>query len=796
MYPFGPMARRQDADTSDRDGVADDAATGGQPQGANRDSLLDRRDYLRLSGAAVAAVAGGAAAGTAAAAERHGIQFDRVVDAVDDLGMDPNGGSPIDGALDRAYESGTLVEFPPGDYLVTRTHAWSAGVDSFGVVGTGDHRNDVQFVFPDGWADLMFNVRNGRNHLFENFTWQQTDDRQTGVANVLQQADGLHVENVELAGFNPGRAAFATLHIGLIPTCTTTGGVNVVKDFVCTGGGVLETLYPTRRIPMFLGPGHRGELRLIDAHVENSGEHSIYASRTNGCIRVEGGLFRNNDNTNMRVSTGHDSKQSWVKGARIEIDTEAAPDTGRYQNTRGIRVESGFQGWSGLLVEDCDFVMKSSPSASALAEITHTHGAVTFRNCRFRQDQDGIPIISAAPPEGGVETPHDVELDGVSITGSAANTRGAVNLNGRDGSSITNCCIEREHGDGIVVSNSSGCEVRDTNVTVPGRATVFDNADVSTSNVTSGGSCPLPGSGDSGSGDGSGGSGGSGDGSGGLDHELRISGGSGSNVVSYSFSVDGELEGTMLLNSEDSVDGTSASGAVAGGTDSYLFSGSVTEFGHDGDLTVELDGQEVDPAQWGGSDGSDGFDGSDGGSATPDRELRISGGSRSNVVSYSFSVDGELEGTMLLNSEDSVDGTSASGAVAGGTDSYLFSGSVTEFGHDGDLTVELDGQEVDPAQWGGSDGGSGDGSGGSGDALPNSLVVDGRGSGRSTYSFSVSGEVAKDGERGSINDEDVVSGSDVEGLVVGGVDAYRFSGDVTAFELSGGASVSFEDNDG
>ncbi|RDZ92102.1 hypothetical protein DEQ92_22635, partial [Haloferax sp. Atlit-6N] len=53
--------------------------------------------------------------GAAAATERYGIQFSTVVDAVDDLGLDPNGNDPIDSTLEDALASGdTLVEFPAG----------------------------------------------------------------------------------------------------------------------------------------------------------------------------------------------------------------------------------------------------------------------------------------------------------------------------------------------------------------------------------------------------------------------------------------------------------------------------------------------------------------------------------------------------------------------------------------------------------------------------------------------------------------------------------------------------------
>lgn len=191
---------------------------------------------------------------------------------------------------------------------------------------------------------------------------------------------------------------------------------------------------------------------------------------------------------------------------------------------------------------------------------------------------------------------------------------------------------------------------------------------------------------------------------------------------------------------------------------------------------------------------------SDGESATSDaatfatetgwRTLVVDGSSAPNITStYSFAVDGDLEKSSSLGSiqpNDVIDGTSAEGEVVGGKDAYRFTGSITRFDAFGSPTVLLDGQEVDPTTLGDQP------------ALPNTLVVDGTYEPRakSTYAIEVSGELEKSGSLASIQSNDVIDGSSVEGQVVGGKDAYRYSGEVTRVEVSGPAVLQFDDNDG
>lgn len=144
-------------------------------------------------------------------------------------------------------------------------------------------------------------------------------------------------------------------------------------------------------------------------------------------------------------------------------------------------------------------------------------------------------------------------------------------------------------------------------------------------------------------------------------------------------------------------------------------------------------------------------------------------------TSYELTVDGDLpksdEQGATVDPEDSVDGSSATGAVAGnGADAYRFSGSITDITLDGDATLYLNGERYEP--------------------YPNRLVIVGS-EDVANYAFTVDGKLRKSGDRGaSIDDEDTVTGTRATGTVAGhGADAYRFSGNVTNFTLDGDATV-------
>ncbi|MWG34318.1 right-handed parallel beta-helix repeat-containing protein [Halomarina oriensis] len=800
---------------------------------------VDRRQYLKLGAAAAAGAVG--VSGATAAQTRDGVSFDRVVDAVDDLGMDPNGNEPIDSKLDRAWRSGTLIEFPAGDYLVTEQHGYFSD-RNVGIVGKTGDRSDVQFVFPDGYDDRFLVVRFGGDWLFSDFTIQQSDDRNTGVGCTFAPNDGMTIRNVEIDGYNPRNK-----QRGLNIAVYDSGGEATIDGYVRVGESAVGN-YPSGTQAMLVPTDHKGTLNIRNSRVENAGENGIYASRGSGDVRIENCYFANNDIASVRIAGGG----SYVKNSTFVVDTDNTSNSGDYDNARGIWLESGAQDYSGGLVENCEFVLRSADNSGGLLRIAGSASDVTIRDSRFR-NTTRFNTIYAEPGPGSIT------VENCSFTDDGTNPRqdyGSIGIDQRNGSTVSGCCIDTGGSrNGVVVMNASSCTVRRSTIDVGGRAVVSRGSSVATSGISNSGSCPLPSDSGSGAGGSAGGSSGGSDdedtgdedtddGSSGDDGSSSDDGGSSNDgsddessdggddgrgdapsgtrtlklssdsLSRYEFTVSGDLSFDDAFGTEDALSGSSSRGVLAGGTDKYEFSGEITSFTIEGSPTVLLDGQRVDPDSLGGgaNGGSDGgssgdssFDddgssndgsddeSSDGGSAGGDES--DSGGSSggtmhslklsdSAVSPYEFTVSGDVAFDPSFGSEDRIDGSTVSGVLAGGTDKYEFSGEITSFTTEGSPTVLLDGQRVDAASLGtGASGGSDGGS--SGDS--SSASDDG----------SADDSANESDDSGSSNDGSDDGGDEAQGSSSGGELANTVllrSQDLAPYDIEVSGDIAFDPN--
>jgi hypothetical protein len=410
--------------------------------------------------------------------------FDRAFNAVDDLGMDPTGSEPIDDTLGDMVANDTLLNFPPGEYLVTERHE-ATELDQFGLRGMGDSRTDVRLVFPEGYSkEFLLFQEDCRNVVWENMTVDQTNDRETGVGCVFALKDGLYVHNVEFTGFNPGQPG------GKINArITTREGVGLVDGFVCTGGGVVNS-YPDRAVGIQTGGAleHRGLLTLRNADIRNMGSSAQYFTKSNGAFRLENCYFENNDNTNIRIDGGgHPKKRSWVKDCTVVLDTDnpsVEPDS-EYEQTRAFIAESGGGGRhpeefggnignDGLLVENLDVTVRSVPDDSEyLVGVRRNHGSVTFRNVNVYTEQDGVPPLACEGPLDELEGPVQVQLQEIYVSGPA-NVMDGISVQGRDQSSIEESQVDLRHSlrSGILLADLKGGVVRNTTLCVPMREQV------------------------------------------------------------------------------------------------------------------------------------------------------------------------------------------------------------------------------------------------------------------------------------------------------------------------------------
>jgi hypothetical protein len=752
----------------DADGSAKDDATGApDPKGAptspdvgdddyDDDSILSRRSALKVAGVgALAGISSSLLGDTASAAT--------VYDAVDDLGWDPTGSDPVEGSLADAYGSNVTIQVPPGDYRVSSTAFLGGSASNFTLEGTGSSHKDVQFVADKGFHGKFFEVwGNAGPHTLRNFSLQQHDDTETSVSFTCIVSDGLLIEDVEHLGFTPddgsGSAGFQ-MAVGV----ENRSGTGTIRRYYNREGGQILT-YPDRQAGCWVGGSHSGVLTLEDCVFIELGGSCIYGTRHNGTVRVEGGYFANNDHHDMRISNERSDKLGWVRDAVFFGDYSILQSTkaDAHEGGEGTWIEHGTD---DLLIENCDYwyrdpyPTKYSSGYSHFPGIVHVPGYtgyggdVTFRNCRLRND-----------------VTEDSNLSGPSLNMSA--------LNG----SLT---VENSHFTGgsprsSVVADYG--EVRDTVIDMPNGGDV--SGGISTSNIASSGATQpsLAGladvypnvssiDGDGGTGDSTGdNTDDSTDDTTSLPNIIELEGTG--VTANYEFTVSEELQRTDSVESWDDVSGSTVNGYVTETSDydAFEFSGEVTDFAFlEGDATVYVNGTEVDPSTLGAS--------------TLDRSIRLQG--TGVTANYEFTVSGDLEeANDSLQSWDDVSGSTATGYVTETSheDGFNFSGEVTDFTFlQGEADVYVDGTQVDPSTLGDT---------ASDTQLPNSLSIDGSGTGQSTYAVSVDGELEADAAAGTVEDADAVNAASAEGTVDGDADDYRFSGSIVGFDLEGDATVS------
>jgi hypothetical protein len=164
-------------------------------------------------------------------------------------------------------------------------------------------------------------------------------------------------------------------------------------------------------------------------------------------------------------------------------------------------------------------------------------------------------------------------------------------------------------------------------------------------------------------------------------HTLLIDGRSSPDTkIEYMVHVSGTIEKDSDLGSvqsNDTIFGSTASGRVIGGRDAYKFTGEITDIEIDGNPSLYRDSEEVSSGELGG--------------ASLPNVITVDGTGTDEWSTYRISVSGELRKSPKLGSlqpDDTVSGSTATGQVYGGKDSYRFSGDLTDVEISGPAEIE------------------------------------------------------------------------------------------------------------
>lgn len=384
---------------------------------------------------------------TATPAPGTDIVFDRVLDAVADLGFDPTGAEPIDAAFAAAYETGTLIEFPPGTYRVAETQVGDA-VSRFGIRGLGETRRDVQIAPAPGAALRWLKAVGAGPHLIENLSFDEGDDDTRQLSLWLSTTDGSVVRNVEWLGRTPADSAVE--YTMTAETTDVDGIFHVERVYAGLDQPAKPVQYPNG-VPFLLsGPSHRGELLLRHPVIQGRNSDATRSTSPSGVLTIEGGSLLNNQNASIRFGAGdHPSKVSSATGTYVGAD-------GSRNSVDAVRVDASSNGYAGAIFRDLEIWWESDTGRGVITLPRFGgHGRAEFSNCVVRNDGN-LETVDAEPTD--VDDRAVVFRD-CSFTGSG----GGFFARQRPGSLIDDTCIDMPNAriEGFQTRNvsRSGCRV-------------------------------------------------------------------------------------------------------------------------------------------------------------------------------------------------------------------------------------------------------------------------------------------------------------------------------------------------
>ncbi|MBZ6495731.1 right-handed parallel beta-helix repeat-containing protein [Natrinema longum] len=583
------MAR--DNSVSDDDDLADRSSESGDTTGNN--GLLDRRSYLKLTGAA-SVVGGGLATGSAAAAEEY-----EVIEASNEWYNIDDG---------EVFEN-KIIDFSNGNWFglyARESTDWT--IRNVGFVGT--HRHD--------------------------------------------------------------KHAIAVADVG--------GNTSTIENVYMGDGCIRPSSYSSHgQCGIWVAPEHSGHIDIRNCNVQDWPNNGIYASApgyngNGGTVHIDSCYAANN----------------YVSSYRLSSDGSKCTNSVAYNDSDGRFNGRCFWGWNP--------------------------GRMTVSGCDFSSGSYNDAIHLGRNGETTRITIEETQFDGISQRGDVRLSRGSGLGSNPD--------LSMPEG---VPTSAEEAASGGTSSTQPPQDDADDDAESSLLNT------------------------------------IVFDGNGTAETTSYEFVVSDAVEPSTdenaTIDEAATVDGTRASGTVADYLDAFRFDGQIERLSVDGNATVRVNGVEIDPA-----DIDDVL-----------QNVVLIDGSDEDATRYEFTVTGDVERSTYdgasIDDEDAIEDGTVYGAVADWKDAFRYSGEIEELTVDGPGTVSVNGERVDPSDFGTD--------------LPHVLEVQGTGT-PVAFEITVDGEIELAGEESPEDEATTISGSTAQSTVTDDSLRFNFSGVLTDVSLTGG----------
>ncbi|WP_259517196.1 hypothetical protein [Halanaeroarchaeum sp. HSR-CO] len=230
---------------------------------------------------------------------------------------------------------------------------------------------------------------------------------------------------------------------------------------------------------VYVGDSHAGELVFKDCELEGFSDNGLYASSPglrsgkNGIVRVEGGKYRNNNISNIRLgSTGSTARN-------VDVVATDPPDA-ESVNVRGIR----FRHRQDQLVENSRIHIGPDSGNGFGAVVFHPENrGATVKNTAIEVHRDDYKAIFALPAIEPAES--GPVFENVSISGEA-NGGFVGKIEGRTGTVFSGCTIDMSGVDrhGLRFSSAEDTLIEDCRIAVSGDPIVLRQSTATIVNTT------------------------------------------------------------------------------------------------------------------------------------------------------------------------------------------------------------------------------------------------------------------------------------------------------------------------
>ncbi|WP_101297151.1 right-handed parallel beta-helix repeat-containing protein [Halegenticoccus soli] len=337
-------------------------------------------------------------------------EFGNVVNVVQ-AGADPTGEEPINPVLEEVRADDTLLFFPEGRYRMNTTFRYT-GFTNFGIRGP---RATIVPASADEWVGedercflLGVYYSPGQRILVQGLDFDYSAPN-TGVRAVEAYAsDRLFVRGVEITGEHD-----TLMDAGGTFNVTDPSGVGVVDGFSVPDGTAALVDEGGRiqygRSGITVNRYHSGSIWFRNCVIKSCWDNGLYATDSNGFVSIQGGLYQNNNVSNLRLG-GVDSV---IQSPRVVVDRVRFNDL----NQRGIRIEQGAR----VLVNGAKIELPNPNGHAITVENPVTSATITNANIDIGsspvQNSQGIVVSGDTGPVrivGGT-----INISGPDIGGNA-----------------------------------------------------------------------------------------------------------------------------------------------------------------------------------------------------------------------------------------------------------------------------------------------------------------------------------------------------------------------------------------